>query len=242
MQQSDIDTDDVISAVLHDVPRYALERLLREKLQKAGVKARKSSISRAVEQILSGDEGEFFFGEKAADAANIEITERDLDTLIERLETFTSDELPKITEGASERAAAQLYKDLKKKWAKEHRQRISDLSRFRKNLEQRYGEGFDKLRILATIAREWGQENYQRKFAKGRGSLSNLDDVLIRLHVRACQVVLEIITLLENGLADGAMARWRTLHEITTVAMLIHKHGEDLGSGPINFLAQSRFG
>ena len=33
---------------------------------------------------------------------------------------------------------------------------------------------------------------------------------------------------MENGFADGAMARWRTLHEITVVAMLIDKHGEDL--------------
>jgi hypothetical protein len=48
------------------------------------------------------------------------------------------------------------------------------------------------------------------------------------LHVRACQVTDEIICLLENGLADGAMARRRTLHEIGMVAAVLSQHGEDM--------------
>jgi hypothetical protein len=44
--------------------------------------------------------------------------------------------------------------------------------------------------------------------------------------VRACQVTDEIACLLENGFADGAMARWRTLHEIAMVAAVISQHGE----------------
>jgi hypothetical protein len=50
---------------------------------------------------------------------------------------------------------------------------------------------------------------------------------MMRLHIRACQVMMEIIVLLENGFADGAMARWRTLHEIATVAAFIQEHGPD---------------
>jgi hypothetical protein len=48
------------------------------------------------------------------------------------------------------------------------------------------------------------------------------------LLVRACQVTDEIACLLEDGLADGAMARWRTLHEITVVAAVISQHGEGI--------------
>jgi hypothetical protein len=33
---------------------------------------------------------------------------------------------------------------------------------------------------------------------------------------------------MENGFADGAIARWRTLHEISVVATLISQHGNDL--------------
>lgn len=53
-------------------------------------------------------------------------------------------------------------------------------------------------------------------------------EILIRLLVRACQATDEILCLLENGFADGAMARWRTLHEIAVVAAVIWRHGEDI--------------
>lgn len=78
--------------------------------------------------------------------------------------------------------------------------------------------------MLLTIARELGSE-----IAKLRPiNESPLNDVLLRLHIRACQVAAEIIVLLENGYADGAMARWRTLHEISVVMVLMNKHGEQL--------------
>ncbi|MBV8754912.1 MAG: hypothetical protein JO328_18815 [Hyphomicrobiales bacterium] len=52
--------------------------------------------------------------------------------------------------------------------------------------------------------------------------------VLTRLHARACQIAEEMICLLSNGFADGAMARWRTLHEIAAVSLLISEHGDEL--------------
>jgi len=38
----------------------------------------------------------------------------------------------------------------------------------------------------------------------------------------------EIAVLLRSGYADGAHARWRTLHEISVVAALLKEHGEEL--------------
>lgn len=55
-----------------------------------------------------------------------------------------------------------------------------------------------------------------------------LVDVLRRLHARACQITDEILVLLAAGFADGAMARWRTLHEVATVASFLQQHGEEL--------------
>jgi hypothetical protein len=43
------------------------------------------------------------------------------------------------------------------------------------------------------------------------------------LHARACQVYLEILTLVKNGFADGAFARWRTLFEISVIAQFIRQ-------------------
>ena len=53
-------------------------------------------------------------------------------------------------------------------------------------------------------------------------------EALTRLHGRACQVGHEILTLLKSGYADGANARWRTLHEIVVISYLIKEHGSDM--------------
>ncbi len=234
MNEPVIDLGEITSQLIRDATKDGLEKLIREKFRAAGVRVRLASIRKVVEQIMSGEE-DITFGEAKADEVPVEISDEELNAVMDRVEQFAKNDIPEIIKEVSDKAAEQLYADLEKKWAKEHRQQKVDLAMFQKNLEVRYGSGLDKLRILATIAREWGQENYQRKFAQGNGVLSHRDDVLINLHVRGCQVLLEILTLLETGLADGAMARWRTLHEITTVGMLIDKHGEELAQRYVEY-------
>lgn len=46
------------------------------------------------------------------------------------------------------------------------------------------------------------------------------------LHRRGCRTASETLCLIENGFADGAMARWRTLHEIVVVMSVIN-NGDD---------------
>ena len=69
--------------------------------------------------------------------------------------------------------------------------------------------------------------------SKARDSDSALIEALLHLHARGCQVASEVEVLLEAGFADGALSRWRTLHEVTTVACFLHKHGNDAGKRPI---------
>lgn len=47
-------------------------------------------------------------------------------------------------------------------------------------------------------------------------------DTLISIHVRACQVANEILVLIKNGYADGAHARWRTLHELAVTFIYLY--------------------
>src|SRR5205823_6426740 len=42
---------------------------------------------------------------------------------------------------------------------------------------------------------------------------------------RSSRVGGEIVRLIRSGFADGAHARWRTLHEIAVVAQFLGKHG-----------------
>ena len=45
---------------------------------------------------------------------------------------------------------------------------------------------------------------------------------------RACQQYLEILCLMQNGFADGALARWRSLYELSVVACFISQFGEEV--------------
>lgn len=49
---------------------------------------------------------------------------------------------------------------------------------------------------------------------------------LLHIHGRSLQQFLEITTLIKNGFADGAYARWRSMYELTVMAYFIDKHGE----------------
>jgi Family of unknown function (DUF5677) len=57
-----------------------------------------------------------------------------------------------------------------------------------------------------------------------RRGLSRLN-VLVRLQARAMRIASETLVLMNNGYADGAHARWRSLHEVAVVAAFIEKFG-----------------
>jgi hypothetical protein len=82
--------------------------------------------------------------------------------------------------------------------------------------------------MLLTIAHEIGNEIAKEHSESPDSKKRMQPGTLVRLHARSCQVVAEIVTLLENGYADGAMARWRTLYEIGVVARIIAEGGEDI--------------
>ncbi|WP_279160022.1 DUF5677 domain-containing protein [Thomasclavelia cocleata] len=48
------------------------------------------------------------------------------------------------------------------------------------------------------------------------------------IHGRALQQFLEIISLMKNGFADGAFARWRSMYELSIMTSFITKYGENV--------------
>jgi len=92
---------------------------------------------------------------------------------------------------------------------------------FRERLLHRWQAGFDLLEMLGVICLETG-EIIVRDTPQGLDESERPRfEALMRLHARACLTFEEIVCLLKNGYADGALARWRALHEIATVAMFI---------------------
>ena len=56
---------------------------------------------------------------------------------------------------------------------------------------------------------------------------SRLAKAMLLLYTRACLVAGEVETLMRAGYADGAYARWRTLHEIAVTSSFLIERGED---------------
>jgi hypothetical protein len=100
---------------------------------------------------------------------------------------------------------------------------------------QRWKEGFDRLQLFRLCCIEAGQE-FQEEFLKYPQFINDpLLGVLMRLHAHACRITGEIIASLTNGYADGALSRWRTLHEMAVTALLLQKYGKPAAEDYIRY-------
>lgn len=89
-------------------------------------------------------------------------------------------------------------------------------------------EPLDLLELFLLTTIDLG-DDFNRKYRPEAAKNNDfVFEALTRLHGRACQVGHEILTLLKSGYADGANARWRTLHEINVISYFIKKHGNDM--------------
>jgi hypothetical protein len=87
-----------------------------------------------------------------------------------------------------------------------------------------WGVAFDQLDFLRHIVLEWSHEaSIMRSGPYGN---PNTAFALGRLVTRSYEIVGEIITLVRAGYADGALARWRSLHEVCVIAMFLAKQSD----------------
>lgn len=54
-----------------------------------------------------------------------------------------------------------------------------------------------------------------------------LASTLLRLHAKGYLIAREVLYLCQGGYPDGALARWRSLHEIICISLFILKYGEE---------------
>jgi len=211
-------------------PRLYLIKRIEQLILEKAPKAPKAFIREYAKHIVTTPAETFEWTDEREDAADIELTltAEEILPLIEEAEKFVENELPAILPKIVKSSAKVILKSLKADWSAQRAHDEARMIQFRENLLLRWQDAFDTLRMIYTISLEVGGEIVKSRRRSRSKKNRVLNDTLIRLHARACQVTFEVITLMENGLADGAMARWRTLHEIVVVAELLTKHGEEL--------------
>ncbi len=144
-----------------------------------------------------------------------------------------------ISVGAKE-ATDWITSKLVKAWKTQAKSILKKIKANQKNFvkfhDQIWGKPVDLLETLISISLEAGS-NFNEEFKPTAVEENNVVfDALTRLHARGCQIGSEIVVLLRNGFADGAHARWRTLHEISVIAQFIGSHDNGLAE---RYLAHS---
>lgn len=122
--------------------------------------------------------------------------------------------------------SADFVKHIRAGAVSEAKKRRRERRRFERSIERLWRDALTLLEVLIVVASEYGDA-----ISEGLDQDEQADDLLLevltRLQARACQVSSEVLTLLRCGYADGAHARWRTLHEIAVVAMFVTDHGKE---------------
>lgn len=214
-----------IQEQIADAPLLLMKELLKNKIRDAGVP--EEVVADAADRILEADGEPVRLDIDGPDERTIHlaITDEDIAAVM-RDANLLLEKIPDIIASSLDTVTASMTKDVKKRWREESWQFDAEIDRFRRGIKQRWGESISCLELLLHLSRELGKETFSK--ARKTKNRRYKREVLGRLHVRACQVTDEIIALLRCGFADGAMARWRTLHEICVVILLIGRSDEDL--------------
>lgn len=161
---------------------------------------------------------------ESIEAAIAELTEDQIDAFLQRDEgmigRIVREEIefvtPTIFQKLVENAPAMLH------------ERRAELASFEEALLVKWGRALDLFEALLVIALEAGAaiNEIYRPTAVANSELRFL--VLTTLHARACQIAGEVLTLLKAGYADGAHARWRSLHEVAVVEFVLAEGDAEL--------------
>jgi hypothetical protein len=144
------------------------------------------------------------------------------------LENVPPERLSKVIEKTAKEAGKGLDRTLMKRAPKMLARRRKDYAGFEKRNLRRWRAAFDLMEVVWVCCEEIGS-NFNCHFrAEAVESQDYEFEALTHLHARALLVVSEMICLMKGGFPDGALARWRTLHEINVVTVLIREHGREL--------------
>jgi hypothetical protein len=121
-----------------------------------------------------------------------------------------------------------MLKTFKRLSLKTLRRERRDDDGFRRRNYRRWRKAFELLELMWLISEEVGAKLNQKYRPQAALDKDYLFEALAYLHSRSLLVTREVICLMHGGFSDGAMSRWRTLHELATTASFLRKHGGEV--------------
>ena len=210
-------------------------KLIKRQLEKKGVVLTDQQVGELKKKLqdFSGNSIDFDLDDEQikvlgiSDDEKIEIDiggEKEFDELYQEFIVTLQGSVPEIIEEMTSLILSGLKKNMSS-MLKAHRK---DMKSFEQRLLKDYKKPFDLFEAFLVLAIEAGDE-FNNEFRKDDTKTGNyVLEALTRLHARACQIASEVLVLLKSGFADGAHARWRSLHEIAVVASFIKTYGNEV--------------
>lgn len=97
---------------------------------------------------------------------------------------------------------------------------------FSKRLRKHWAPALDLFEALTVSAQEAGADFYTERVVGRDYDRRVLHEALTGLHARACRTALEVHHLMSDGLASGAVARARTMHELAVTALVLQEYSQ----------------
>lgn len=232
----------------------AFEKLVSEKLSFAEVslfyikrELRKIEITLTIEQeealLLQFknkdiDRLHVVFEDEQIEAANLnEDTFKELfeeilafnETKMEELEIAIGDILQTVVNKSVYSITRSLFKELQSELESNSQERNKEAIEIERLLCEDYRSIFLRIEAMISISKEVSfdiiehpDENDIQQCPPSKFT------VLSRLQKRMCQISDEVLLLIKKGYLTGALARWRSLHEVNIVLIILSKGNEEL--------------
>lgn len=225
-----------LEAIRHrTAPAQVIAEIIVNRLRQQGIDGTKNFdyIKRSVSHALTSgthDELKNFHldldnGNSDSSRIPLEIDSDDIDQAVKKIEDSIESASQEMFASFSESALKSVLKSPSERLLHETNERDA----FVRRLEFTWAQAFRLLDVQISLCIEIGAARNDWLRKKRRRSKDRVVvDVITRLHGRAASVAGEVQALLRNGFADGALSRWRTMHELTVTAMFVAQYGPDV--------------
>ena len=209
--------------------RGLLADLMTAKLQKQGISPDEFPMEEFVEHCFSGADQDFNWDTDHPNAQNVVLDSDDMEALFGEIEKLM-DRSKSAYQEAMEETAKALVRQSVKDWPERESWNSAELHGFKKRLLLHWSTPLKLFYILLQFAEDIFFD-YEEALLRSRAKSGIvLREVLLSIQARTLRTSRAVAVLLENGLADDAYARWRTLYELNVFGTLIAENGDDAAS------------
>lgn len=136
-------------------------------------------------------------------------------------------EVQEISTEYIEKATQKISEDLQATSREHVGRRRDDEIAFQRQLRDRWRPAFDLLDMILIVSQEAGSVFNSEHRPQAAKTKDHTFEALVNLHARSVLVAREAAALLHCGLPDGALGRWRSLHEIATIMAFLKRMDRD---------------